>query len=169
MVATDRPNRINELAGLAPGSPLARLRESREETFRYAQGSYLAMLEPEDEAGVTRLEREAIALRVATLERSQVVADHHLTRLLELGAGETTIAAITDFPNGGQVDDRLKAILAHTDLLTCSARNGSPAAIAALRAAGLEPAEIVTVSQLIAYLSYEIRLLATLRALEEVA
>jgi uncharacterized protein YciW len=108
-------------------------------------------------------------LRVATLERSQVVADHHLTRLLDLGASEVTIAAITDFPNGGQTDERLRAILAHTDLLTSSPRNGSPAAIAALRAAGLGPAEIVTVSQLIGYLGYEIRVLATLRALEEVA
>jgi uncharacterized protein YciW len=41
--------------------------------------------------------------------------------------------------------------------------------LAALRAAGLTGADIVTVSQLIAYLSFEIRVLATLRALGDAA
>lgn len=169
MVAREHPDLINRLAAVLPGSPLADLRARRPETLAYAQGSYLALLEPDDPGGVSRLEREAVGLRVATLERSQVVADFHLARLLDLGAGEETIAAIVDFPHGESPGDRLKAILAHTDLLTHTSRDGSPAAIAALRAAGLEPRDIVTVSQLIAFLSYEVRILATLRAMEEVA
>jgi CMD domain protein len=169
VVATNKPDLINALAGLEPGSALAELRARRPETLAFSQGSYLALLEPDEPDGVSRWEREAIAFRVATLERSQVVADFHLSRLLALGADESAIAAITDFPDGGIITERLRAILAHTDLLTNSARNGSPTAIAALRAAGLEPKEIVTLSQLIAFLSFEIRILATLRALGEVA
>lgn len=169
MAANDFPDHINRLAGIVSGSALDNLRAQRPEALAYAQGSYVALLEPEDPGGVSRLEREAIGLRVAMLERSQVVADFHLARLREIGVDEQTITAIVGLPEGGPLDDRLRAILAHTDLLTRASGNGSPAAIAALRAAGLEPRDIVTASQLIAYLSYEIRVLATLRAMEEVA
>ncbi len=66
---------INQFAGIAPGSPLAQLREQRPETLRHAQGSFQVLLEPDDPGGVSREEREAIALRVETLERFPDVAD----------------------------------------------------------------------------------------------
>ena len=148
---------------------MANLRKSRPETTGFAQASYLALLEPDAPGDVTRVEREAIGLRVATLERSQVVADFHTGRLLALGEDEAFIAAITDFPEGFTGPDRLAAILRHVDLLSTTSRSGSEAAIASLRAAGLDAKQIVTISQLIAYLSYEIRMIATLNALEGVA
>jgi uncharacterized protein YciW len=160
---------INELAGVDAGSRLGKLRADRSETFGFAQGSFLALLEPDDPAGVSRLERESIALRVATLERSQALIDFHTDRLLAHGIDGSYIASIVDFAGGFDGDDRLRAILKHVDLLTCSSRNGSRGAIVNLKAAGLTDRDIVTVSQLIAYLSYEIRLIATLRALQEVA
>ena len=82
---------------------MGNLRKSRPETTGFAQASYLALLEPDDPGDVTRVEREAIGLRVATLERSQVVADFHTGRLLALGEDEAFIAAITDFPEGSPV------------------------------------------------------------------
>jgi CMD domain protein len=160
---------INQLAGIEPDSPLADLRSQRPEVLQYTQGSYLALFEPDDPAGVSREEREAIGLRVATLERSQVVADFHLTRLQEHGVDDATISAIEQFPDGGPLPVRLSAILRHADMLTRSSRSGSPGAISALREAGLTAPEIVTISQLIAYLSFEIRVLATLRALGDAA
>ena len=160
---------INVLAGIDPASPIGELRSNRVETYRFAQGSYLALLEPPDPAGVSRLERDAIGLRVATLERSQVLIDFHSERLAALGTTQSLIAAVVDFPEGFEGDDRLRAILKHVDLLTCSSRNGSPGAIANLKAAGLTNQDIVTVSQLIAYLSYEIRVIATLNALKGAA
>ena len=169
MVAINPPDLINHLAGLEPDSSLAQLRASLSETQSFAQGSYLALLEPDDPDGVSRIERESIGLRVATLERSQVVADFHLPRLLALGVDEAHIAAIEEFPAGDTLPDRLRAILNHVDLLTNSSRSGSEGAIAVLRAAGLEPKDIVTISQLTAYLSFEIRVLATLRALGDAA
>jgi CMD domain protein len=168
-MATTHTDIIDTLAGIDPASPLGELRANRPETYRFAQGSYLALLEPDDPGGVSRLEREAIGLRVATLERSQVLIDFHTERLLALGLSESFIAAVTDFPEGFEGDDRLRAILKHVDLLTCSSRNGSPGAIANLKAAGLTDRDIVTVSQLIAYLSYEIRIIATLHALKGAA
>jgi len=156
---------INQFAGIAPGSPLDRLREQRPETLRHAQGSFQVLLEPDDPGGVSREEREAIALRVATLERFPDVADFHRDRLRQLGAQGDRVAAIEQFPDGGDVPAQLAAILRHTDLLTTSSRSGSPEAIARLRQAGLSDQDIVTISQLIAYMSYEIRMVALLRAM----
>ena len=160
---------INLLAGIESGSELADLRAQRPEVQQYTQGSYLALLEPDDPAGVSREEREAIGLRVAALERSQVVADFHLTRLQGLGVDDATLVAIEQFPDGETLPDRLTAILRHVDLLTRTSRSGSPRAIAALREAGLSGPDIVTISQLIAFLSFEIRVLAMLRALGDAA
>jgi len=156
---------INHFAGIVPGSPLAQVREQRPETLRHAQGSFRALLEPDDPGGVSREEREAIALRVATLERFPDVAAFHRDRLRTLGAGDDLISAVERFSDGGGLPARLAAILRHTDMLTTSSRSGSPEAIEALRRAGLSARDIVTVSQLIAFMSYEIRMIALLRAM----
>ncbi len=160
---------IDQLAGIEPGSALADLRSQRPEVQQFTQGSYLALLEPDEVMGVPREEREAIGLRVATLEQSQAVAGFHLGRLRELGVDDDTISAIERFPDGGGLPERLTAILTHVDLLTTSSRDGSPEAIAALKEEGLTARDIVTVSQLIAFLSFEVRVLAALRALGEAA
>src|SRR4051812_36813112 len=110
---TDQLDIIDGLAGIAHGTPLHQLRGQRPDVVRYAQGSYLALLEPEDPGGVSRIERESIALRVALLSSNPALADHHRARLQQLGAVET-IAAIEQFPNGPALPDRLAAIVRHT-------------------------------------------------------
>ena len=156
---------INHFAGIAPGSPLAQLREQRPETLRHAQGSFKVLLEPNDPGGVPREEREAIGLRVATLERIPDLAEFHRDRLRGLGVPDAEIAAIEHFPGGGNLPVRLVAILRHTDLLTTDSRRDSQEALGALKQAGLTAPDIVTISQLIAYLSYQIRIVALLRAM----
>src|SRR3954453_24014775 len=95
----DQSDIVDELAGIAHGTPLHQLRGQRPDVARYAQGSYLALLEPEDPGGVSRIERESIALRVAMLSSNPALADHHRERLRQLDAVET-IAVIEHFPNG---------------------------------------------------------------------
>ena len=63
--------------------------------------------------------------------------------------------------------DRLAAILRHTDLLTTDPGGASRPAIDELRAHGLAARDIVTISQLIAFLSFQVRVLAGLRLLAE--
>jgi CMD domain protein len=158
---------IDQLAGIAPGSPLAELRARRPDVVRHAQGSYLALLEPDDPGGVSRREREAVALRVALLTPSTAVAAWHRGRLRALGASDAEVAAIERFPEGDILSPREAAIVRHTDLLTRDPGAATPADIAALKSAGLSPREIVTIAQLIAYVSFSVRVLAGLRALKE--
>ena len=86
---------IDHLAGIAPGSRLAELRAQRPDVVRYAQGSYEALLEPADLAGVSRREREAVALRVAVLTPSPALVAWHSAPLQEL-AGEDLVRAVVE-------------------------------------------------------------------------
>jgi CMD domain protein len=160
---------INQLAGLAPDSPLAQLRAQRADVLRYAQGSYLSLLEPEDLGGVSRFEREAIALRVAAITSSSALADWHRERLQAQGATAEQIAAVEQFPNGADLGLRLSTILHHTDRLSREPLNSSRADIETLQQTGLGARDIVVISQLISFLSFQVRTLASLRILAEEA
>ena len=77
---------------------------------------------------------------------------------------------MTAFPDETtELTDREVALLRHTDLLTERPTEADAADIATLRAAGLSTLEIVTLSQLIAFVAYQVRVLATLRAFGETA
>jgi CMD domain protein len=165
----DTQDTINELAGIAPGSPVGQLRAQRPEVVRAAQGSYRALLEPDDPAGVSCREREMIALRVALLTPSPVVAAWHRDRLRSLGASDADLDAIAQFPDGMALSPREAAILRYTDRLTHEPGTARPEHIAAVKQAGLSPRDIVTIAQLIAYMSFAVRLLAGLHLLAEEA
>jgi uncharacterized protein YciW len=131
--------------------------------------SYLEFPEQESAHALPFFEQEAIGLRVATIELSQVAADVHLARLLAAGIHESQIEAITDFPEGVNPGDRLSAILSHVDNLTCASRQGKPGAMAVLLSAGLTADEIMAVSKRTSSLSFQIRVMATIQALDQVA
>jgi CMD domain protein len=161
------PDVIDALAGLAPDSPVARLRAQRPDVARYAQGSYEALLEPGDHAGVSQFEREAVALRVAVLTPNRAVADWHAARLRSLGESEARIGAVERFPEASELTPREAAILRHADLLIRAPGEAAPEHIQALRAAGLSPRDIVTIAQLIAFESFQVRVVTTMRLLRE--
>jgi CMD domain protein len=60
---------------------------------------------------------------------------------------------------------RLAAAFEHAHLLVFRPRDANPAALQALLGAGWSPGDIVTLSQLVAFLSFQIRAVAGLRAL----
>ncbi|HEV7214990.1 MAG TPA: CMD domain protein [Chloroflexota bacterium] len=161
----DAQDMLNQWAGIAAGSPLARLRAERADVADAAQGSYQALLEPDDPAGVSRLEREMIALRVAVLTPCPPLVAWHRRRLRDLGADAATLAAIEQFPAGAALPARERAVLDYVDRLTRAPGTATAAHVAELQAGGLTPRDIVTIAQLIALLSFEVRVLAGLRLL----
>lgn len=158
---------INELAGISEGSHAAAVRREKRDLVALAQASDQALLEPQDANGVSLRERHAIAYRVGLLTGFDAVATRHRTRLSSLGMTEAEIAAIKEFPRGTALPARLAALLDHTDRVTREPGTSQPEHIEALEAAGLSPADIVTVAQLIGFLAYQVRAIAAARALGE--
>jgi alkylhydroperoxidase domain protein/CMD domain protein len=157
---------ISTLAGVAPESPLAALRAQRPEATEHAQGSYEALFDPAESTGLTPCERFAVALRVSTIHAATEAAGNYRDRLVATGCIPEVVAA-AEAPSGSTADipARLQAILAHADLLGSHPVDASPDSLQALADAGLSTAEIVTLSQIIAFLSFQVRVIAGLRLL----
>jgi len=139
---------ISDLAGVQPGSPLAELRAQRPEALMHAQGSYDALFA----APVGSLplgERIAAALRVAELHSATPAADHYR---------HVMQAEQPDSP-------RLRAILRHAELLATRPRLARPDDLQALADVVLSTTEIVTLSQVIAFVSFQVRVIAGLQLL----
>ncbi len=184
---------IDHLAGITPNSPLDRLRDRRPGTREQAQRSYDALFAPDTEDEVTLVERDAVAAFVTGLHGDDPVAAFYAERLAqlaphlaepvqaEIAAGRTTgpygvyaDAALTAESDEGlryqphhpdPLGPRLAAAFEHAHLLVFRPREASGKALAALADAGWSTTGIVTLSQLVAFLSFQVRLVAGLRAL----
>jgi uncharacterized protein YciW len=141
------PDIIDQLAGLSPAT------------------QQLRGLRPAEPGALSQAERELIGLRVGLLSRAAPVAAEHRKNLLAIDP--ELAAAAERFPAGPALPARAAAILRFTDRLTNEPVAATRADIQALEAAGLSAPEIVTLAQLIAYLSFQVRLVAGLRALQE--
>jgi CMD domain protein len=156
---------IDELAGITPGSRLAALRRQRPDVVRHLQGSDEAIFTPRDAGGLGRAERAAAALRIAILLGDEVLQDHYAARLAELDASDTLRRTAEAGPPA-VTDPRWAAILAHVDRVTSDPSSARKQHLDELAAMGLTPHAIVSLSQLIAFVNFQARVLAGLRALE---
>lgn len=157
---------LNSLLGIDEGSSLGALRAERSAATEHTQGSYAALFSDNPRTAVTPLERFAIALRVAALHEESTLVDHYRTRLRSTpGTTEELIAAVLTDATAGAIPARLRAGLTHAELLVIRPAAATPADLTALQSAGLSDPEIVTVSQLIAFVSFQVRLVVGFRLL----
>ncbi len=183
---------IDTLVGITPGSKLDAIRANRSEARKHAQASYASLFEPRDMAGVTADERHAIAAFVAGLHGEPKTDAFYGAKLpagLRTAVAAEVAAAKTKgpygrFPKGPlsaedapgptwKVSDagrktlgpRLPAALEHTHMLVFHPRDAAAPALQALLDAGWSTTDIVTISQLVAFLSYQIRVVSGLGTL----
>lgn len=138
---------VDEVAGLQPGSPVWRLRRERPEILAATQGSHDALLLPPDPGAFSHAERALVARRVAELSGDEALAMHYKSLMR---------AEPPDSP-------QLRAMLRHAEMLATSPGQATRADLEALQAAALSVAEIVTLSQLVALVSHQVRVVAGLR------
>lgn len=166
------PDVIDRLMGLQPGDFLSDLRHERPAVRQHSQGSFDALLNVAQAADLSPAERDMVALRVATLHACAPLVALHRERLAALGIGPAAMDAAAAGPdaNGATAADgfdaRTVALLRHADLLTLRPIEARPEHLHALADAGLTPAAIVTLSQLIAFVAYQVRVVAGLTLLE---
>lgn len=156
---------MDELAGLTPGSPVAQLRRQRPDVVRHLQGTDDVLFEPADDGGLTRAERAAAALRVSELLRDGRLTEHYRTQLAAL---DPTGELARTVEGGARITEgRWDAILSHVDLVTRGPGSANRKDVDNLLAVGLSSQAIVALSQVIAYVNFQSRVLAGLRMLRE--
>jgi uncharacterized protein YciW len=167
----DQDSTILRLAGVAPGTDLAAALERREEILRLSGAAEKAVLAPAAPGGLSHAERAALACRMALMNADEKLAGHY-RGMFEAAGAPGTLAALLDPAAGadaaganGAGDARLRAILRHVDMVTRAPRQATRADIEALKAAGVEEADIVRLSELVAFVNYQARVIAGLRLL----
>jgi uncharacterized protein YciW len=141
---------IDEVLRIKPGDRLDRLRSGPEVARLRSQTNWTALFEPAQFGAVSARERFAAAARVAEISGADSLAHFY---------GE-----LRDRQREGN-PARTAAILAHAEKIGRAPGEGSREDLARLAEAGLAPAEIVTLSQIIGFVSYQARVVATLSVL----
>jgi CMD domain protein len=184
---------IDLLAGIEAGSSLDGIRARRLQARENAQKSYVALFAPADFRDFAAADRYAVAAFVAGIHGEPVAAGFYLAKLGRSGLVEAlkaeierakTVGPYGAFPAGpltvedkvgpiyriGDEDRRvlgakLSAAFEHAHLLVFRPRDATAAALQALLDAGWSNTAIVTLSQLIAFLAFQVRATAGLRTL----
>lgn len=157
---------VDRLIGLAPGAKTYEVRHFREKVAAATQGSYDALFDPQL-PGLSLAERLLVALYATRITPSPLLAAHYRARLTDAGATPADIAVAESGKPSDAATPRLAAILEFTRKLIEKPVEGDEAALKTLPAAGVSTPAVVTLSQLIAFLSYQVRLVAGLQAMKD--
>lgn len=151
---------------LGNDAEITALRNRREKLKTLTQTSYEAALTPKDAGNFSYALRAALAARMCRLWAATELEEHY--RELLASYGDASVEPITD-PGfrPGEADARLGAILERTDLVTRTPKDATRADIEKLYAAGLDDRDIVTLSSLVAFVNYQILVVAGLKMLRD--
>ena len=185
---------IDTVLGIGPGHPLAPIRARRPEAKAQAETSYRALFAPATPGDVSLEERFALAVFVTGLHSPAAeIGKYYGARLASAPLRQAVGAAIAEatgqgpygsYPAGplshedkpgsvyragaatrGSLGARLAAAFEHVHMLVYHPRDAAPPALQALLDAGWSTTGIVTLSQLVAFLSFQIRVIAGLGTL----
>ncbi len=187
------PDVIDHLVGIAPGSALDGIRAARQQARDNAQASYLALFETAETDDASLAERFAVACFVTGLHGQDTELAFYAAGLERLAPGLAAVIAAEvtlgkaqgpagHYPAGpltaedtdgavytagakDKLGTRLAAALEHAHMLVIRPRDASAAALKALLDAGWSATGIVTLSQLVAFLAFQLRVIHGLRVL----
>jgi uncharacterized peroxidase-related enzyme len=161
-MTTTTPDLIDALVPLAPESSTHTVRHQRDKVVAATQGSYDSLFDPAL-PGLSLAERLLCALAIAADSGSDAVQAHYRARLQALPLAPAEQAALAGRQPTG--DARLDTVLGYARLLALRPVEGDRAALLRLPAAGLTTPAVVALAQLIAFVAYQLRVVAGLQAL----
>ncbi len=160
---------ITALLGLQPASAVAKALALRNDVLEMTEAASAAVLTPKEPGGFfSHGIRAALAVRIARLNECETLAHVCEAALHQQQPDEATVA-LADPGFDGDDNIRWRAVLAFTDRVAVSPKDTAAADIESLSKAGLAEADIVRLTQLNAFLAYEIRLAEGLRLMGESA
>jgi uncharacterized peroxidase-related enzyme len=163
---TETGDVIDSLIADDNGHAIEQLRRQRKDVRQATQGSFEALFGPAaDAVGLSELERELLALRVAVLQQDERLAAFYRKRAQALGVDAALLLVTKVQPAFSAGESRWSSLLRFADQLTLAPAVAQASHLAELRQRGLSLANIVSLAQLIAFVNYQLSLLAGLRAL----
>jgi uncharacterized protein YciW len=163
---------IETIAGVPVASRLGQALLARAEILRLSEAAHDAVLLPREPGGLSHGLRAALAARMCRHVGDEALTAHYESYLAHY---ESYLAHASDLdlatlarPDGVCGDPLHDAMARHTDLLTLSPREATRQDIVSLKAAGASEADIVRLSELAAFVNYQLRVLAGLKLLKEV-
>ncbi len=158
---------VNAILGIDEESPIARLRNQKPDLVRELQDYYLSIFEPTAQSAeaLPVVDRLLVAVRVASHTGSVAVVDWYGRLASDAGASQDAQSLARNAGVPVSDESPLGAALRHADLLTTRPADARKDDLQALKDAGFTPAGIISLSQTIAFVSYQLRLIAGLRAL----
>ena len=168
---TTTADAIDGILGARAGGRIAELRNQKPNLADEVQAYYLALFEPDasSAAAFPLVDRYLVAIRVASHTRSADVVRWYGELARGAGVDEATPARVADVGTQWTDETPLGAAIRHADLVTATPSRADAAHLRALKDAGYSPAGILSLAQTIAFVSYQLRLIAGLRALGEPA
>ena len=164
------PDVIDSILGPESAIAVSVLRSEKPELAAQMQDYYDAVFDPAPDSAqaLSPAKRWLIAVRTASHTKSAAVVEWYSAQALRSGVDENSIAKAANVSKHWTDEPGMTAILRHVDLIVTHPVDSSRFNIEALSDAGLTPAEIVALSQVVAYVSYQLRLIAAFRALGDV-
>ncbi|WP_275787368.1 CMD domain-containing protein [Pararhizobium gei] len=159
---------VAAIAGIEPGGALAGIVAGRADIMALTQKTHDGALTPDNPGGLSDAERAALAWRVAKINDHKGFEDHFEAMLEKAGAPEQAARLADIWFNGGS-DARARAIIRHVDLVAHSPKDATRHDIELLQEAGLADADIVRLAELVAFVSYQIRVAAGLQLMQRFA
>jgi len=160
----DRPDTLDSVLGIEPGS-LAYVRHERKKVVDATQASEDLLLGSSIE-GLPVIDRLLVALLACALTPAPELLNAYADRLKSLGASANWVEQVSAGKFDSIEDNRLKQILQFTQALITEPLRADKQALLSLKAAGLSTPQITALAQLIAFVSYQVRVSAGLKALK---
>ena len=143
-------------AGVTPDSALFRVVSTRGNIVSMTQIAEDAVLRPKDIGAFPHDLRAALAARVARLAGDEALAGYYA-----VDAGR--YAALSEPGEPGEKHKELAAVLSFVDKVANQPRDAAAADISGLQAEGVADADIVRLCELVAFLTFQIRVISGLR------
>lgn len=156
---------IAKASGITADHPLADVVAGRTNIIELTEAAHDAALVPDPPGGISHPERAALACRIARLNNEDVLAKHYESMI----GNDSAAASIADTAFDGEDDACLKAMIRHTDMVAVDPKQAVAGDIDSLKAAGIAEDDIVRLSEINAFVSYQIRLVVGLRLMGVVA
>jgi len=159
---------IAAIVGIEQGTRLAEVVAGRADIMALTQQTHDGALTPRVPGGISHAERAALAWRIAKINDQKAFEDH-FEAMLEMAGAPDDAARLADIWFDGGSDPRSRALIRHVDLVAHSPKEATRGDIELLQKAGIADDDIVRLAELVAFVSYQIRVAVGLQLMRWVA